>query len=206
MAHEKGPPLRATLSTRRRVAAGSFVLLCRSHCAVGGRSHRTVSGRSRSHCTFGGGSSGVGRSSSSFSGGFSSLRRSVGSSLGRVGGGFGGVGGAVVSGGSAGGQGQSGDRGSDQSGDAHVCSPSEGYAGSDAPARRSERQGEASGKRNYHAFVNADHAAAGAADRASSISANEGWAEDGMSPRPISIEIWAALPCRCATRTERMIL
>ena len=201
---KKGPPLRTTLLSHSRKAA-TFVLLSRGWS----RGHGTVGGRSRSgsHRAFGsGGLSGVGRGSSGFSGGFGSLRRGVGSGLSRVSGGFSSVGGAVVSGGSAGGQGQSGDRGSDQSGDAHVCSPSEGYAGSDAPARRSERQGEASGKRNYHAFVNADHAAAGAADRASSISANDGWAEDGMSPRPISIEIWAALPCRWATRTERMIL
>ncbi|WP_296169735.1 hypothetical protein, partial [uncultured Brevundimonas sp.] len=62
-----------------------------------------------------------------------------------------------------------------------MFSLSEGYAGSDAPATGSERQGRPSGKRNYHAFVNADHAAAGAADRASSISAKDGWACEGMS-------------------------
>jgi hypothetical protein len=49
-------------------------------------------------------------------------------------------------------------------------------------------------------------AAAVASFSTSSSSANEGWTLEGTSPRPISTEIWAALPCRCATRTDWMIL
>ena len=75
------------------------------------------------------------------------------------------------------------------------------------------------GKPYYHKFVitffrrqagGTDQAAgapsAGMAERASSSSRKLGWAPDGTLPRPISTEIWAALPCRWATSTDWMIL
>ena len=73
----------------------------------------------------------------------------------------------------------------EQAGDHGRVTSSQSSSGQAVPRRDALRHMTAAGL---------DQASVGAAFKASSISANEGWAVEGMSPRPISTEICAALP------------
>ncbi|MFT4913076.1 MAG: hypothetical protein ACI9YM_001664 [Brevundimonas sp.] len=185
--------------------------------------------RSRSECLVSSFSRGsFGRSG--FNGGSGGIRSGSGVHGGRVGGNGGGVGsgsGGVgrfsggLGGGLAGGDGQSeggGSRNGQQLTDGHEVTPElESNGGNPRrPFGNAFVRLHASpllfgvfretGARDRWGRRAPDQApSAGMFDRVSSISRKEGWEGDGISPRPISTEIWAALPCRWATRTERMI-
>ena len=63
----------------------------------------------------------------------------------------------------------------------------------------------AQGHANSHSAESLHQASAAAASDSSSC-AKEGCSGVGTEPRPISTETCAALPCKCATSTSRMIL